>query len=314
MSQREKLLTGLVALAVLLWGSTVGLKRYREARDRNENLALSTQGDLSRVKTAALRGRNAQRKLRNWQRQALPTNLDIAKSLYQDWLRQELTEAKLEVQDIREQSPRVSRSVYRQATFIVTAKGNMEQLTAFLYEFYQSNHLHRISAATLVPTSDRQSLNISLTVDAISLPESNRTDQLAEGSSETISDSLEEVKDELVGRNIFVAYRPPEPEQPEVLAEASKPDEEAPDAEAEGAFITGMTYGAGGWQMSIRLSESGKLRYFRRGDRIEIGRFSGEIAELDGRRVIISNDQGRHELVLGQNLSQARQLPADHDS
>lgn len=314
MSQREKLLAGLVALAVLLWGGTVGLQRYRQTRDRNEELALSTQGELSLATTAALRGRNAQRRLRNWQRQALPTNLDIAKSLYQDWLRQQFVQAKLEVKDIREQSPRISRSNFQQATFIVTASGSLQHLTTFLYNFYQSNHLHRISAANLSPTSNRENLNISLTIDALSLPTSDRTDQLADGSSDTFSEPLEDFASALVGRNIFVAHKPPQPANTKVAEATPQQDDDESDPQAEAAFVTGMTYGADGWQMSIRMNDSGKLRYFRRGDRIDIGKFSGEVAELDGRRVIITNDGGRHELVLGQNLSQARRLSEDRDS
>jgi hypothetical protein len=82
-----------------------------------------------------------------------------------------------------------------------------------------------------------------------------------------------------------------------------KPDDTP--AEEATAFVTGMMYGDGGWQMAVRMSDSGKMRYFRQGDSIEIGRFSGEIVELDGRRAIITRDEQLVQVHLGQNLGQA---------
>ena len=316
MSQREKILAGMVAAMVLLWGATEGLARYRTALDRNEQEALDVQQELSRARTASLRGRRAERLVRDWERQSLPTNLDIAKSLYQDWLRTELDESLMIVKELREHSPRTSRKHYRQATFIATAQGSLEKLTDFLYRFYQSPHLHRISSATITPTSSRKSLTVTLTIDALSLPGCPRKDTLAEGSSEMFADSLETIEGELVSRNIFMAYEPPKPpEPPQDTLEAEVVEEvaEGPDTDAASAYITSMTHGAGGWQVSVRMVDSGKLFYYRQGDSIEIGRFSGEILKLDGRRAIIDSDEGPVEIYLGQNLSQARAVPGGSD-
>ena len=317
MSQREKLLGFAVAALVVLWGGTVGLARYREAVERNEQVEINTTMALSQARTAEARGRRAQRLLHQWRQQSLPSNVDIAKSKYQDWLRLQLEESFMIVKEIREQSPRSARANYRQASFIVTAQGSLEKLTDFLYRFYQSNHLHRISTATLVPTSSRKSLTATLTVDALSLPDCARDEDLAEGSQETFEDSFEKIEEELLSRNIFLAYEPPQPPEPEVQ---EQPDTESmaiadtPDEEAASAFITSMTRGADGWQMSIRMIETGQLYYFSTGDTIEIGRFSAKVERLDGRRVILSASQGKLELVLGQNLSQARELHEDSNS
>jgi hypothetical protein len=69
-----------------------------------------------------------------------------------------------------------------------------------------------------------------------------------------------------------------------------------------------MTYGEGGWQMSIRMRDSGRIRFFRQGDSIRIGRFSGEVVEMDGRRAIVSSKSQKLVILLGQNLSQAQVL------
>ena len=298
MNDREKYLAATVAVLVLLWGVTVGWDRYQAAKLRNESQQLDTQQRLNQARLAEARGLRAQQLLRDWQRQSLPAHLDIAKSLYQDWLRQELSESGLSVRELNESSSRGSLKHFRQATFVINAQGTLAELTEFLYRFYQSNHLHRISAASLTPTRSRQALTITLSVDALSLPGCPRSDRLAEGASDTFSAPLEELRDQVVSRNMFVPYNP-----------ETQPDQQvgsASDDQASQAFVSSMTKGAGGWQMSIRMHDSGKLRYSRQGDRIEIGQFSGEVLQLDGRRAIVAREDGQVEIQLGQNLSQAR--------
>ncbi|MCH7752135.1 MAG: hypothetical protein IH898_08285, partial [Planctomycetes bacterium] len=292
MNQREKLLVGAVGLLVILWGGTIGWGRYQAALMSNQNQQSSAEQQLSQARAADDRGREAQDMLHGWRRQSLPTNLDIAKSLYQDWLRQQLVEAGLTVRELTESTSRSAQKHFSQVTFVVNAQGTLAELTDFLYRFYQSNHLHRISAATLTPTTTRRSLTVSLTIDALSLSECPRSDQLAEGSSDLFSESLEEFRQEIVSRNVFVAYDFDRSEPQESIQQVA----ESPD-EAAQAKITGMTYGEGGWQMTIRMGDSGRVRYFRQGDSIEIGRFSGEIVELDGRRAIVSRDD-QHVLIL----------------
>ncbi len=303
MNAREKYLAGAVAALVILWGGTVGWDRYQEALLRNENQQLAAEQELSQARAAAARGQRAQRLLADWRKQSLPTDLDIAKSLYQDWLRQQLIEAGLVVRELNENSSRSTQRHFNQATYVVNAQGALAELTDFLYRFYQSNHLHRISAATLTPTTTRRSLSVSLTVDALSLPDCRRTDRLAEGSSETLTEPLEKIRDLIVSRNVFLPYSPGGSEGP-----SSRQVADNSDAEAAQAFITSMTYGEGGWQMSIRMRDSGRIRYFRQGDSIQIGHFSGKIVELDGRRAIVSSKSQKLVILLGQNLSQAQVL------
>jgi hypothetical protein len=296
MNQREKFLVGAVGLLVILWGGTVGWGRYQAALTSNQNQQSSAEQQLSEAHTASERGLQAQRMLRGWRRQSLPTNLDIAKSLYQDWLRKQLIEAGLTVRELTESTSRSAQKHFSQVTFVVNAQGTLDELTEFLYRFYQSDHLHRISAATLTPTTTRRALTVSLTIDALSLPDSPRSDQLAEGSSDLFSESLDEIRQEIVSRNVFVAYGVAEPSEQQV---AESPDEAAK------AFITSLTEGEGGWQMAVRMSDSGKVSYFRVGDEIQIGRFTGRVEAIDGRRVIVSQEEKRVQIFGGKNLGQA---------
>ena len=301
MNDREKMLVGAVALLVALWGATEGLGKYRRALERNQNQQRSVAQKLSDARTATARGRRAQQKLRQWQRQSLPSDPEIAKSLYQDWLQQQLTEAGLTVKDLNPLTSRITSGSYKQLSFTVRAEGKLEAFTDFLYQFYQSKHLHRIIKTDLKPTEDRQKLVISFTVDALSLSDANRKDELATGSSDSISQPLEAIRESIVGRNLFATYKPASPTPPEVTVEQSE------DTEAAQAYVRGIHYGLEGWQVLVRMENSGKAYYFREGDEISIGRFAGTIIKLDGdqRRMIVSTGRRRVQVSLGQNLGEA---------
>ncbi len=301
MSDREKILSAAVAAMVALWGLSQGWGKYQAALSKNLRQQQTIAQELSEARTATARGRRAQQKLRQWQRQSLPTDADIAKSLYQDWLQQQLTAAGLKVKELSTRSPRSGSASYQQFSFVVSATGTLEQFTNFLYEFYQAKHLHRISHTELLPSEDRKSLKtISLTIDALSLAEGSRKDQLAKGSSEAIGQPLEKLRDSIVGRNLFATYEPPQ----------EKNSTESADSDAAQAKFSGFNYGEGGWQMTVRMEKSGKVYYFREGDKIKIGSFRGTLKKLDGdrRRAVISTSSGSVQFQLGQTLAEAQPL------
>lgn len=304
MNDREKLLAAAVAVMVGLWGASQGWAKYQAALERNLNTQRNVAQELSTVRTATARGRRAQQKLRQWRRQSLPTDPDIAKSLYQDWLQQQLLAAGLQVKEVNPTSPRTGSKSYQQFSFAVSASGKLEQFTDFLYRFYQAKHLHRISAADLNPGSDRKTLTISLTIDTLSLAEADRTDQLAEGTSDLLQEPLEKFRRNIVDRNLFATY------QPQKSTEEQVTKSDLPDTEAAQAKFSGINYGQDGWLMSVRMQDSGKVLYFREGDKIEIGRFEGIIEKLDGdrRRAILSTGSARVELRLGKTLAEAETL------
>ncbi len=301
MNDREKILAAAVAALVALWGASQGWEKYQTAHERNLATQRNVAQELSTARTATLRGRRALQKLHQWRRQSLPSDPDIAKSLYQDWLQQQLTAAGLQVKELNIRSPRTSSTSYQQFSFVIKATGKLEQLTDFLYRFYQARHLHRISQADLAPTEDRQMLKISLTVDALSLADSKREKRLAEGIREEFQQSFDELRDSIVGRNLFATYQP---------AKSSPSENEKDDQEAAQAKFSSINYGQEGWLMSVRMEKSGQVFYFRQGDTIDIGKFKGTIEQLDGirRRAIVSSETGHVQVRLGQTLAEAEPL------
>jgi hypothetical protein len=299
-TQREKVLAGTVGLMAVLWFGSSALTRYRDAVNVNRTRLREVEQELSQARTAKLRGQRAVIRLKRWQDQSLPTDPDIANSLYQDWLQKQLSEAGLKVTDIKSSlGLRAPNDRFQEFNFKVEATGEMSQLVDFLSKFYRAGHLQRISRTSLVPAKEGSGLAISLTVDALSMRDAPRADSLSDAASNLELPPLEELQSTIAQRDLFSPYK-----DTKSASVASNPVAN----EADQAFISGMTLGAEGWQMSVRIKDSGRMLYFRAGDSIQIGNFSAKVSEIDGRRAIVEKDGSQLQVYLGQNLGQAQPL------
>lgn len=300
MTQREIKLTAAVAVAGALWAGSEGLKRYRAAVDRNTTIQADAATALDDANFAVKRGERARRRLQDWKARSLPTNPYVAESLYQDWLRKQLTEAGLKVTKLADSAPRTRSAHYGELSVAIEAEGDLPQLADFLYRFYTAPHLHRISAATISANKDAGKLTAAFNVDALILADGPRADALAEGPPQPLPHTLDEFRKRLMDRNLFAAYQP---------KSGDKASAGGPDSEASGARLSGMTYGERGWRLDIRLKSDEVIHFFQ-GDDISVGRFQGTIVELDRRRAVIETPAGRVEVRLGQNLGDAKPIDA----
>ena len=300
MTNREKMLVGAVAAAGAAWFGTQGLTRYRDAVERNSALQLAAEEALVDAQTAEFRGQKARKKLNQWVSQSLPTNREVAESLYQDWLRGQLTGAGLAVTELSDKSGNNRNPQFGEVSIEAQAAGTLAQLADFLYRFYTSPHLHRISSATVTAADGGQKLNISLTASALILPDAKRTDKLAEGEPQKLAKSMEEFRNGLVERNLFVAYTP---------KADGKPGEQK-DEIAAGSKFEWSDYGEYGWRMGVKMKDSSELKYYHEGDEIEIGQLKGKVVQLDGRRVVIETAKGRFDVRFGRNFGEATPLEA----
>lgn len=299
MTSREKTLIGAVAAAGVLWFGTQGLARYRDTVEKNTNLQMEAERTLSEARAAELRGQRARKQVNDWRSQSLPTNRDVAESLYQDWLRTQLTGAGMTVTQIADKSGSARNPQFGEVAIEVRADGALPQLTDFLHRFYSGPHLHRISNATIIASDGGQKLSLTMTAAALILPDAKRTDKLAEGDPRPIEGvkSLDDVRQRLVDRNLFVAH-----------ALKSAGGEAPTDSNAAEAEFSSTVYGSDGWQGWVRNKNSGQVSRYSVGDAIEVGSFKGKIVEIENRRMVIETDKGRAELRAGQNFSQTTLL------
>ena len=297
MTKREKTLTAAVAAAGLLWFGNSGLTKYRAALDRNSGLSRAAAEALGDAKFAEARGMQARAKLSRWRGRSLPTNREVAKSLYQDWLREQLTTAGLEVSALVDKSATARNTHFSELALDVSAAGTLSQLADFLYKFYSSVHLHRITSATITADAGGQKLTVALTVGALILPDVPRADQLAAGEPLALPRTADEFRQRLADRNLFA---PPQ-------ANAEGADQTDPDA--AGAKVTSLATDSLGWRLAVRNKDS-QMQFFREGDSIKFGRFEGKILELGRHRAVIETEKGNMEVRLGQNFGEAAAVDA----
>lgn len=306
MNEREKRLAMAVGLAVGLWLANRGWANYRDAVDDNSAAQAQAAESLADAKFELMRSQRAQRTLRTWTRQSLPTNRNVARSLYQDWLRNQLSTAGLAVKELDDNSMDSSNGDISEVSFTVRAGGTLAAVTTFLHEFYAANHLHRISSSSLATTDEGEKIDLSLTIDGLILADCPRSETLAPEADPADKQPLDKVQATIVERNVFKPYQ--QAAKTEVVQAEATDDV---DEEARAARVTGMTYGGGGWLLSITKKDATSPELFRQGDRFQIGQIKGRITELDGRRVVFETDEGTFEIRGSQSFAEATKLESE---
>lgn len=298
MTSRERALIGAVAAAGALWFGSQGLARYRDAVAKNQSQQTAAETALNEGHVAQLRGQRARKRLSDWRNRSLPTDQQVAESLYQDWIRSQATGAGMTVTQITDKSGVTRNAQFGEAALELRAEGTLAQLADFLYRFYTAPHLHRISNASITAADGGQKLSLVMTATALILADSRQTDALAEGEPQPIEGvkSLDEIRQRLVDRNLFVAHSPKAQGEP------------TNDGGAAEAIFSGVTYESDGWVMSVRNKTSGSVSRFKKGDPVAFGAMKGKVLEIENRRAVIETDKGRVELRLGQNFSEATPL------
>ena len=300
MTTREKRLAVAVAGTVAIWFGNRGLSDYREAVEQNLDTQLQASEALVDAEIELELAQRARRQLNQWRRASLPTNVNVARSLYQDWLRDQFESAGLTLKDLTDNSSGVGDEII-EVSFVASAAGSLESLTSFLARFYAANLLHRISGSSVSVQEGGDQLDIQLSVDALVLPECSRSDELPELQQDDLPEEFDSLLADVVRRNVFQSYRPPSKAP---VVEVVRKDN-GPDLDAKAAKVSGMTYGIGGWRVAVTTDQSAAPTYYHEGDPFEVGRMKGRVAKIDARRVILDTDQGDFEVRLGQSFAEA---------
>jgi hypothetical protein len=92
--------------------------------------------------------------------------------------------------------------MFKRFTFSLRGRGELGQITRFLYDFYRGGHLHKIRSMSLNPLSDGQQVDLSVSIEALALPNADRQDELTTVASEQLA--LADVRDyQLISRRNF---------------------------------------------------------------------------------------------------------------
>lgn len=252
----------------------------------------STEGKIEGYDETISRGRKAGAKLAEWQQQSLPSDIEKARAAYQEWLLQVVNRRGVENATVSFGEAVGKSGAYKRLPATVRGRGTLEQVTRVLHEFYRAVHLHQIHRLSVTPVANTQQLDIVLGIEALILPDADRTDKLAEGRSTRLaSDRLADYQI-IAERNLFgdggIGFDP-----------------------ADYTFLSGINGINDVQEAWFRIRTTGEVLKLRVGQRFEVGDFQGTVVEIDDRDVVIESDGERWLLTLGEQLSQATALPPE---
>jgi hypothetical protein len=134
---------------------------------------------------------------------ALPPDIEKARSLYQTWLLDSVTATGLDEPNVNVISSQVKRGNFHQLSFTVSGRGDLKQLIRFLHDFYSADYLHRIRRLHLKRISGTRQLDLSMAIEALSLPTATHTDGLSEFESGRLDyGDLERYFEVILARNL----------------------------------------------------------------------------------------------------------------
>ncbi len=237
------------------------------------------------------RFRKENQQLREWQTQSLPSDTEVARSLYQAWLLGLVGSAGLTSPNVDSSEPLTRKGLYSSLSFSVRGRGTLEQLTKFLFGFYQADHLHQIQSLNLTPVPRSDELDISLSIEALSLPTADRKDRLAAKTSERLASSE------------VTAYRPIS--QRNLFGIGGGQDA------ADFAYLTAVLQVDGQSEAWLTLRASGELLKLRQGQQFTVGSIEATVAEISDSDVVLLYEDERWLLAVGESLVQATTLPPE---
>ncbi len=290
---RKNLFAAVLGIIAVLYAGDWLMKNMLEGPlKERENAQKRLEKNIEEQEKALSRAKQAGKKLAVWEEQSLPSNTEVANSTYQVWLLQVLQHAGLTAQGVNSSEPVARKDAYTLLSFSARANGDLEQLSQFLFEFYKAGFLHQIRSLSITPMQKTGKLDLAISVEAIVLPSTEREKEF----TTTISDRLAslELADyaPIMKRNLFAVGGGLDP--------------------TDQTYLTTVTYVNDEPEVWFALRGTDELLKLHKGDRIEIGQFSGVLAEIDETDVVIESEGERWLLSIGENLTQATALPPEY--
>lgn len=286
----------LAAFAILLlayagdWLWTALTEPIQTLRGKRQTL----QKDIAARMLDLAKARKAAKELAVWEKQSLPSEPQVARSVYQAWLLQLVGRVGLDNPTVDSTQPS-ERNGFSSITFSLQARGSLEKWTHFLYEFYRAGHLHQIRSMSITPIGKKEQLDIVLAIEALVLPGADRSDRLSTQTADQLAFQRLADYQPIVLRNLF-----------SISANADPMDQ---------TYLTGVHYvnavPEAWFTLRGEANPDRAVVKLRLGQSLTVGQFNGKLVEIAEEDVVFQSGGERWLIALGENLGQAFALPPE---
>jgi hypothetical protein len=319
MKPRERILAICVAALVVVLGLRAALSYIDDAFTQRQNRLDALTKQISDKEFEITKGDKARSAIVKLQKRSLPTDRNVAGSLYHNWLLQiaekagvsnvNLTLDARRGQTIGARMPgrQNASPAYERIGFTLDGEASLKQIVGFLYEFYSASHLQRITLLDIAPARGGSNLDLKLTVEALILPGADRTDKLSsEKSDRLVLGNLAAYEKAIVGRNLFAEYTPPRPPVAERRADPPRPQPKPPAFDqAKHATVTGIVEQGDQPQLWVLVKTTGELLKLAEGEEFSVGDLKCKVVRIGLRDAELTTGEKHFVVKLQDNLRDA---------
>jgi len=277
MNQRTRLLLIAMSAMGVLWAGDAGYRSLIE----EPSLARKRQVEKLDQKIVDARdsivdSAGATERLDELERLSLPYDSELARSRYQDWLlglvqSVELTGASVDAGkpasvSIKDRDTRKPKQIFLRYSFSLRGRGTLQQVSRFLYHFYQAGHLHKIGSITMNPISGGSLIDFSASIEAIGLTRCERKEELSGESVHRLASSNFADYQSISRRNLFARHG---------------------DETLSKIVLSAITIASNGTAQAWFALGDGETQVLKRGDRLEVTAHSIEVVDIVAGQVLL---------------------------
>lgn len=313
MTNREKNLAILVAALVVGWAGWSGWTTHQAAYDQRASAVIDAQNALDKARDEERRVKEAAlEKLASYQERSLPTNLQVAQQEYRAMLLGAMQEAGLEIDDVTNTERRPGGEAYTSLGYAAKAEGDLPAVTKFLYAFYDSPLLHKMTMLKLVPR-DGGRLQINFNATALSVAGAEIEAGTPQGESgRPLLGGVDKYLASIPARDVFSRYVPPPPPRPPAQPVVRRDPPPPPKFDdAAHAVVTGIVQAGDRLQAWITVRTTGEVLRLSEGDELQVGQLEGKIESVSAKQIIVQTGGERYATPLGANLRDGVKLEGD---
>ncbi len=298
MTDRRKLWTlgGLAVVVILFLGDRGYRKLIEEPNRRAEQLETQLDKRLKDTRLKLAKAKQAVEAMEQFELQSLPWDSEVARARYQAWLIELARNAGLSGTSVDSGEPvavtRSSRSnkrpveMYTRYAFSVRGRGDLGQVTQFMYDFYRSDQLHKIRSFALAPQGEGQMVDVSFSIEALSLPLTERESELTTAVSDQLALADSQSYRLIATRNLFGAG--------------------GANWAWSQVLLTAITSDARGvGQAWFAAGKDQETRIVRVGGVLELPSLTIKLVSVRDRSAVVEVEQQQYLILIGQRLSEA---------